>query len=91
MDIFLLTTQLFDPWICATFEISFSKQAQLPTTDLYIVGLLGSISLFLDNPRVKKSSIKLINQAPSTRIKLQTQEIKFQAQVTSYIIKTERG
>ena len=63
---------------------------QLPTTDLYIVGLLGTISLFLDNPRVKKSSIKSINQAPSTRIKLQTQEVKFEAQVTSYIIKTEK-
>ena len=26
--------QLFGPWICATIEISFAQQAQLPTTDL---------------------------------------------------------
>ena len=43
------TIHLFCPWICATIEISFAQQAQLPMADLLIVGLLGSISLFLDH------------------------------------------
>ena len=29
-----LQPKLFDPWICASIEISFAQQAQLPTEDL---------------------------------------------------------
>ena len=50
----------FGPWICATSEISFAQQAQLPQADLQILGLLGSISFisYFKTAKFKKSRIK---------------------------------
>ena len=74
------TVHLFDPWICATSGICFAQQAQLPTADLSIVGLLGSIPLFLSlhqpssrnqesSPSFQDQDFKLKNKISSPRIK----------------------
>ena len=73
------------PWICATYEISFTHQSQLSTADLYIVGLLGSIPLFLslENPSSR-------NQESSPSFQDQDCKLKFFKNKISSL-RTKRG
>ena len=73
MDIFLLTTQLFDPWICATFEISFAKQAVAYNRSVHCRSIRHYFFVFRQPKsqeikyQVNKPSSKYKNQATNTR------------------------